>query len=430
MRNKYRRKKVTKKKVTKKEVTKKSTSLSIPLSKKTKKKLINLKIKKSVTIPVSNIKKTENYNVLLKKIKKPNIYILYTGGTIGEIVSKAGYLVPATKLNKLIKNINIENSLDINYTIDVDKKIIDSANLRTADWKNLIIRLQNNYDKYDSFIILHGTDTLAYTASALSFFLKDWNKPVIVTGSQIPLFEFRNDAVRNIINSLIFSLTKIIGVHIVFGGTVLRGNRSTKFSSTRFEAFESPNFGPVATFNVILRVNKNRLLIKDTLVYNSFKWNISEWTNDINIVTYTLLPQENGKPLENIIKQKPNAIILRTYGIGNGPVADSKFMSAIKDAIKKNIIVVNESQCVHGGINMDYYRSGRLLKQAGVLTSVNMTLECIFAKLFYLFQLYDNNIKTIKNLFLANLAGELDEDKEHLTVSNNLKQYFKIYQEI
>ncbi len=172
------------------------------------------------------------------KIIAPKIYILYTGGTIGMTYEKDQGLVPVKgKLNELIDEMKITRNIDITYTIDGMDPLIDSSNLRTKNWKYMLDKLYDNYDKYDSFIVIHGTYTLAYTASALSFFLKDWNKTVVITGSQIPLFEFRNDARQNIVDSITVSLFKIYEILVVFGGKILRGNRTTKYSSIDFDLY-------------------------------------------------------------------------------------------------------------------------------------------------------------------------------------------------
>jgi len=189
------------------------------------------------------------------------VYILYVGGTIGMLHDNKKGLIPVKgNLTKLIYQMNLESKLKIKYTIDRPNQLIDSSNLKSNGWKIMLEKLFANYDKYDSFIIIHGTDTLAYTASALSFFLRGWNKPVVVTGSQIPLFELRNDARRNIIDSVIVSLLKINEVLIVFGGEILRGNRTSKYSSIDFVAYKSPNYGPVGKIGVYLNIFKNKLL--------------------------------------------------------------------------------------------------------------------------------------------------------------------------
>ena len=315
------------------------------------------------------------------------VYILYTGGTIGMLHNKAKGLIPIKgNLNRLVTNMNIQKKMKIKYYIDQTKKLIDSSNLQTEDMKAILEKLLANYYKYDSFIVIHGTDTLAYTASMLSFFLKDWNKPVIVTGSQIPLFEFRNDATRNIIDSVIVSLMRINEVMIVFGGKILRGNRSSKYSSTDFVAYKSPNYGPIGEIGVFINIYKNKLLGDKKQHYNIFpplpripgNWNLNRWNSDIKIYTLTLSPEQNATPLEAMIDLNPQAIILRTYGIGNAPVGDKRFMDTVARAVRKNILVVNTTQCVSGGVNMTFYNTRKRMKEVGVISSFDMTPEAVY----------------------------------------------------
>ena len=368
------------------------------------------------------------------------VYFLYTGGTIGMLHDDTKGLIPVKgNLTKLIDDIKIQHSLNIEYKIERTNPLIDSSNIRTSNWKAMLEKLYANYEKYDSFIIIHGTDTLAYTASALSFFLKDFDKTVIITGSQIPLFEFRNDAYRNILDSVIVSLFKIYGVLIVFGGQILRGNRSTKYSSTDFVAYHSPNSLAVGEIGVHININKNTLITPspaDRLLHKlpsiPSDWNLTDWIdNKIKIYTLTLLPDENSIILDAIIDLNPNAIILRTYGIGNAPVTDKKFMASIKRAIDNNILIVNSSQCIRGGVNMDYYDTGKLLKKVGVIGSNDMTLEATYTKLFFIFQLYGNkDLELVKTVFMTNLVGEISSEQFNISARGRLKGYFKKYQEL
>lgn len=368
------------------------------------------------------------------------VYILYVGGTIGMLHNKDRGLIPVKgNLNKLVNNMDIDKRLNIRYNIDQTRKLIDSSNLQVNDMRYILEKLLANYSKYDSFIIIHGTDTLAYTASMLSFFLKDWNKPVIVTGSQIPLFEFRNDATRNIIDSVIVSLLRINEVMIVFGGEILRGNRSSKYSSTDFVAYKSPNYGPIGKIGVYLNIYKNKLLQNNNRQYKIYpplpripsNWNLTHWNPNVTIYTLTLSPEDNVVPLQALVNLNPNAIILRTYGIGNAPVADEDFINALKKAVRKGIIIVNTTQCVNGGVNMTFYHTGRVLKQIGIISSFDMTPEAVYMKLFYLFQvLGTRNVSSIKKYFITDIAGEMTIDKMKADIADYLKSYFKQFQEI
>jgi L-asparaginase len=424
-------------------VSKNKNVKNIKKGKKSKKKIrvknYTTKIKKNKAIITPEITK------LKKKIPfGGKVYILYTGGTIGMSHSDKEGLVPIKgTLIKLIKKLGIDAQLNIEYVLDRTNPLIDSSNLTNINWKKILEKLLANRYKYDSFIVLHGTDTLAYTAAALSFFLKDWTQTVIVTGSQIPLFEFRNDAYRNVIDSIVVSLLKIPEVLVVFGGKILRGNCATKESSTAFSAFGSPNGGLIGTIGVHIDIYRNKLVkqspgnipnpITGKIIseLSTSSWRISDWNSNINIQVMTIVPQNNAPLLNAIIDLKPDAIILRTYGIGNAPVADKAFIKALKRALSKNIVVVNTTQCIHGGVEMTYYETGKELKRLGVVGAKDMTHSASFAKLFYLFQLLGkNNTDKIKTLFEIDLAGEITVNQYDINVRNYLINYFNVYQEL
>lgn len=413
-------------------------------SKKSKKDKVRIKkynttIKRNKTFVVPNLNKDKKKVPLGGKV-----YILYTGGTIGMSHSDEDGLVPIKgTLIKLIKRLGIDTQLNIEYVLDRTTPLIDSSNMKSENWKKILQKLIDNRYKYDSFIVLHGTDTLAYTSAMLSFFLKDWTKTVIVTGSQIPMFEFRNDAWRNVIDSIVVSLLKIPEVLVVFGGKILRGSCVTKESSTSFAGFSSPNGGTIGNIGVHIDIYKNKLMkqvpgnIPDPEI-NSYisklsttPWKISDWNNNIKIEIMTLVPQNNAPVLNAMIDLNPNAIILRTYGIGNAPVADKAFVKALKRAISKNIIIINTTQCTYGGVEMEYYQTGKTLKKLGIIGAKDMTHSASFAKLFYLFQIFGTkNIDIVKRLFEVNLVGEITIDQYDVNVRNYLINYFNIYQEL
>jgi L-asparaginase len=378
------------------------------------------------------------------------VYILYTGGTIGmSHPSDEEGLVPIKgTLIKLIKKLNLDVDLKIEYLIDRIDPLIDSSDLTAKDWLKMIKQLEENYDKYDSFIVLHGTDTLAYTCSILSFFLKDWQKPVVITGSQIPLFEFRNDARSNVIDSIIVSLLKIPEVLLVFGGEIIRASCVSKVNSTAFDAFASPNEGKLGDIGVHINIYKDKItnwnmikkdpMLKDNPITEKYinklsnnKWKLNQWTNDIKIDVLTLLPHKNAPILEKLIELNPDAIILKTYGIGNAPVSDTEFVNTLKKAIAKGIIIVNNTQCLYGGVNQNYYHTGKELKTLGIIGSKNMTDAAVYSKLFYLFQIFGKeNRETIEKLFQISIVGEITVNTFfHDNLENNLVNYFNQYQE-
>ena len=378
------------------------------------------------------------------KKKTSSVYILYTGGTIGMTYNKTMGLYPKNKLfNKLVRNLNIPHAINIKYKIESLSKIIDSSNIQSANWLEILSMLKKNYAKYDSFIIIHGTDTLAYTASMLSFFCKDWTKTIVVTGSQIPMFEFRNDAVKNIRDSIIVSQYKIPQVLIVFGDSVLRANCSTKYSSVSFNAFHSPNTVPLGVIGVNLNLNYTEIekgnIPKNYFIKKSLPRtiNISKWNNNINIIPITFTPGMLWKTkTESIFNSKlPNAIIFRSYGIGNAPSSSDDFINFLDMAYKNNIVIVNSTQCYTGGVNMTYYKTGKTLLKHNVIDARKMTFESIYTKLFYLFQVIDNkNTTLIRKLFRINIAGESPGENKYTTLKKKIKNInnhlFNQYQEI
>ena len=380
------------------------------------------------------------YNFTRKQRKKHpghSIYILYTGGTIGMEHDPDKGLVPMKGIfQKLVKNLNLKQSLKIKYKIESTNPIFDSSNIQSENWKNIIGKLQDNYHKYDTFIVVHGTDTLAYTASLLSFFCRYWKKSIVVTGSQIPMYEFHNDADKNIEESIIVSLYRIPQVIIVFGGEVLRGNCTTKYSSTSFVAYKSPNTHPMGNFGVNLYLNVaeinrgEKTNIKRLEKHLPKKIDLEKWNPIVNIYTLTLTPgMKFSQVVDSIFSAKlPNAIIIRSYGIGNAPVSSTDFYHFLKLANEKGIIIVNTTQCVSGGVNMHYYHTGRKLLANNVITTKKMTFEAIYTKLFYLFQVIGTeNVNLVRKIFKLNLAGELVKE---IHFNKNVKRSFKRYQEL
>ena len=387
---------------------------------------------------VSKTKKKHN------RTRKYSIYILYTGGTIGMSHSARSGLIPKRHLfNDLVRDLHIPKYVNVAYKIDTLPEVIDSSNIQSRNWLEILRNLKANYSKYDSFIIIHGTDTLSYTASLLSFFCKDWTKTIIVTGSQVPMFEFRNDAVKNIRDSIILSLYSIPQVLIVFGGSILRANCTTKYSSTSFQAYRSPNIEPLGEFGVSLNLDyseiqkgivpKNRFIKKH--LPNSIR--VDDWHDDINILVITLVPGMTWKDKISSVFASgiPRAIILRSYGIGNAPVASDDFIAFLNLAGKHNIIVVNSTQCYDGGVNMDYYETGRVLLEYGVVDPGIMTFEAIYTKLFYLFQVLEaEDAPLIKKLFITNIAGEITRQNRYTNLRKTIKKInrrmFYQYQEL
>ncbi len=337
----------------------------------------------------------------MNKKSDKSVCILSTGGTISMQKTPQGYApIPGFLEQAMAKIPELQNIDMPRYTIHEFEVPIDSANMTPADWYKIALFVEKNYDDHDGFVILHGTDTMAYTASALSFMLENLSKPVILTGSQLPLFETRNDARENLINALLLAGNqRIPEVCIYFHNKLFRGNRAKKIDAMSFAAFASPNFpalGKVGTDirirrELIREVSENRLAIRKI--------------NPVVINTLKIFPGISLEILEHFLETPLQALILETYGAGTAP-QDKKFIDVIKQLTDKNILVVNCSQCSHAKVRMMDYAASHSLGKAGVISAGDMTVEAVIAKLFYLFN-QSLTHDEIKNQMVKNLRGEL-----------------------
>lgn len=333
---------------------------------------------------------------------KKNILIINTGGTISSINKSHGYEPAPGYIEKALQALPAMSHHDMpRYTIKEYNPLLDSSNMTVNEWNRIASDIFTAYNHYDGFVVLHGTDTMAYTASALSFMLEHLDKPVIITGSQIPLSEVRNDAVDNIITALWLSAYEPIKeVCVFFNQKLLRGNRSQKISARRFNAFESPNFPPLATVDIQINLNKNLLLSPQSEPFRL------QTIGPHFIANFRLFPGFASQVLAYILEQPIKGLVLETYGAGNAQNNDPDFLAIIENACKRGIVMVNCSQCQHGQVAMDQYATGYTLKKAGLISGHDMTPETAHCKLLYLFSKY-MDIAQIKTLMETNLCGEL-----------------------
>jgi len=332
---------------------------------------------------------------------KKRIYIAYTGGTIGMKASENGYIPVTGHLTDSIMAIPDFHRVEMpEFTIHEYSPLIDSSNMTPSDWQRIADDIQKNYDKYDGFIVLHGTDTMAYTSSALSFMFENLSKPVIVTGSQIPFSQLRSDGQVNLLNSLYIAANYPISeVGLYFNNQLFRGNRSIKAYADGFNAFDSPNMVPLleAGINIRLIAGKVSKPSGEALTLTNIT------PQPIGVVH--LYPGISSDVIANIIRQPVKALIIRSYGVGNAP-QDEALLSCLKAAKEQSIIVVNCSQCIKGTVNMDGYATGNALSQCGVIGGVDMTLEATLTKLHYLLS-QDLSTDEIRIRLQENLRGEL-----------------------
>ena len=334
---------------------------------------------------------------------KRSIYVAYTGGTIGMQNTANGFAPVSGFLTECIQSISEFYHPDMpNFDIHEYTPLIDSSNMAPTDWQLIANDIKQNYQKYDGFVILHGTDTMAYTASALSFMLQGLSKPVIITGSQIPLAQLRSDGQTNLLNALYIAANyPIAEVGLFFNNKLFRGTRTTKAHADGFNAFASPNFPLLleAGIKISLRAGKIAMpsttpLKVDTIV-----------PQPIGVVT--LYPGMSPDIINNILLQPVKALIMLTYGVGNAP-EDPTLLSILKQATDRGIIIINLTQCFQGRVNMKGYATGCALAQAGVISGADMTVEAALAKLHYLLS-QSKSTDEIKHMMQRNLIGELTE---------------------
>ena len=334
---------------------------------------------------------------------KKHIYVAYTGGTIGMRPSPQGYVPVAGFLSETLNNMPEFHRDEMpDFTIHEYDSLIDSSDMQPDDWQQIADDIQQHYERYDGFIILHGTDTMAYTASALSFMLEDLSKPVIVTGSQIPLAELRSDGQVNLLNALYIAANfPIPEVTLFFNNKLLRGNRSRKLDADGFDAFDSPNFAPLLTAGINIESSYPLPTHSPakTLTVSNVK------SQPIGVVT--LYPGISAEVLRNTLQQPVKALILLSYGVGNAPQSPA-ILEQLRIAKQSNILVLNCTQCLRGKVNMSGYATGNALREVGVISGGDMTPEAALAKLHYLLS-KPLSLEEIQQHLTDDLRGELTD---------------------
>jgi L-asparaginase len=344
---------------------------------------------------------------------KLNILLVYTGGTIGMVKDYKTNALKSFDFSQIVEKIPELQQLKCNIkSISFDEPI-DSSNMNTNYYLDIVEIIESNYDKFDGFVILTGSDTMAYTSSAISFMLENLQKPIIFTGSQLPIGDLRTDAKENLITSIeIASAYRnespvISEVGLYFEYKLYRANRTTKISAEQFEAFTSMNFPPLAESGVHLKFNEHllyqpknkekKLIIRKNLV------------NEIVILKlFPGISEEVVKSILNINNLK--GVVLETYGSGNAPNSKN-FITLLKRAIDKGVKIINVTQCKSGRVMMGHYDTSLLLKEIGVINGVDITTESAVAKLMYLLN-EDLSNNDFKKFFEKSLRGELT-DKYH-----------------
>ena len=336
------------------------------------------------------------------------VLLIYTGGTIGMGKNPATGALEPLDFNCLVDNLPEFKYLKTGIEVYQFASPIDSSDMAPRLWAHLVGIIADNYDSYDGFVILHGTDTMAYTASALSFMLENLTKPVVLTGSQLPIGQLRTDGKENLVTSIDLAASHhedgtpmVPEVCIYFSGKLLRGNRSTKQNAEGFNAFESFYYpwrcDAGINFNFhhheILKPNYEQPMVPHTAL-------------DSNITLLSIFPGIQENIIRHLIEAPElRSIVMRSYGSGNAP-QHPWLMKLLKEASNRGVVVVNISQCIAGSVEMERYDTGFQLKNAGVVSGYDSTVEAALAKLMFLQGMYRDN-GTVRKLMHKNIAGEI-----------------------
>jgi len=336
------------------------------------------------------------------------VLIIYTGGTIGMGRNPQTGALEPLDFNQLRSNIHEFRYIKADIDVYQFNPPIDSSDMSPELWKRLVTIISEKYETYDGFVILHGTDTMAYTASALSFMLQNLTKPVILTGSQLPIGQLRTDGKENLITSIEIASARnengnamVPEVCIYFSGRLVRGNRSTKKNADGFQAFDSYNFPHLCDAGVEFVYHHHHILTPD---YE--KPLIVHPEMDPNVIVFSLFPGIQEKLISNLLTVPAlRGIVMRSFGSGNAPQAPW-LQHLLHDATEKGVTIVNVTQCGAGRVEMGRYDTGYHLKEAGVVSGYDSTVEAAVTKLMHLQALYDDP-EVIRRKLNKSLAGEI-----------------------
>lgn len=340
------------------------------------------------------------------------ILIIYTGGTIGMIQDPKTGALQSFNFERLMDEVPELSKFKFAINTYAFGKPIDSSNVDIEFWLRLSKVIEDEYNKYDGFVILHGTDTMAYTASALSFILKGLSKPVILTGSQLPIGMIRTDGKDNLISAVEIAATRkgdipiVSEVAIYFENELHRGNRTIKLNAAHFNAFSSPNYTDLAKAGIFIHYNYNAL---HSYKKEKLERQIKFCSDVVLIKLFPGLTEQVFRAMMNIPGLK--GIVLETFGSGNAPQFDW-FISILEDAVNRGLLIINVTQCIEGFVVQGRYQTSVELNRLGIVNGLDLTSEAALVKLMMVLAM-DGDLKKKKCLLLESWAGEL-------TVSNSI----------
>lgn len=351
---------------------------------------------------------TLNYKIVnIRDHGAQSVLIIYTGGTFGMVRDETGALVPFN-FGKVVDQVPVLKHLDLRLTVISFPVPIDSSNVGISDWKAMAYIIEENYDQYDGFVILHGTDTMAYSSSMISYMLKGLGKPVIFTGAQMPIGYLRSDARDNLITALEIAsdykkgYPTISEVCVYFNHLLLRGSRAQKIRSSAFAAFESENYPALAESGIEIEYNYAAIRkydpTKKLKVINTLDDRVAL------IKIFPGMPRQSIAPL--LLNEEIKGIVLESFGSGNTMTFDW-FHDLLKEAIVSGKIILNVSQCVGGEVQQGRYETSKMLDDLGVVSGGNITTEAAITKMMFLFGTYPTH-EVVKEKLAESIVGEMD----------------------